>query len=101
RGLHAPRRKHGAADKRRVDREVSLATAHGSGFEVPADSISPGAKVQQREQEQALLAALERLPATYRQMITWHHRDGVTFEEVGARLGSSAEAARKPWSRAP
>jgi RNA polymerase sigma-70 factor, ECF subfamily len=93
-------RQYQLADRRSIDREVSPGAVDGPGFDPAADSISPGAKAQQRERERALHAALGRLPANYRQVIAWHHRDGATFEEIGSRLGGSAEAARKVWSRA-
>ena len=33
-------------------------------------------------------------------MILWHQQDRLTFEAIGERLGTSADAARKRWARA-
>ena len=41
-----------------------------------------------------------RLPEHYRQVVLWHHDEGLTFEAIAARMGISAEAARKLWGRA-
>ena len=46
------------------------------------------------------MAALGRIPEHYRQVVVWHQYDRLTFEEIGRRLGRSAESARKLWSRA-
>ena len=40
------------------------------------------------------------MPDHYREIITWHHREQLSFEEIGRRHGISAEAARKRWTRA-
>ena len=52
------------------------------------------------ESEAALRQALEALPDDYRRTVIWHQYDGLAFEEIGVRLGRSAEATRKLWSRA-
>jgi DNA-directed RNA polymerase specialized sigma24 family protein len=36
----------------------------------------------------------------YREVVTWHHCEQLSFEEIGRRHGISAEAARKRWTRA-
>ena len=46
------------------------------------------------------MAALGRIPEDYRRVVVWHQYDRLTFEEIGERLGRSAEAIRKLWSRA-
>jgi len=40
-----------------------------------------------------------QLTAEIHQIIQWHHRDRLTFEEIGQRLNRSAEAVRKLWAR--
>jgi RNA polymerase sigma factor (sigma-70 family) len=61
---------------------------------------TPSRELARREREAALLAALERLPGPYRDVVIWHHREQLAFEEIGRRRGISAEAARKLWARA-
>ncbi len=47
-----------------------------------------------------VLAALNRLPETLRQVIVWRHREECSFEEIGRRLERSDTGARKLWLRA-
>jgi RNA polymerase sigma-70 factor, ECF subfamily len=80
-------------------REVSLAdrsVAEG----VPAPAPSPSSTVIAGEREHALERGLAQLPDDYRLVLLWHHREGLPFDEIGARLGRSADAARRLWSRA-
>jgi RNA polymerase sigma-70 factor, ECF subfamily len=53
-----------------------------------------------REEATALSQALERLNELDRQVIHWRQWEKHSFPEIGTRLGKSAEAARKIWSRA-
>lgn len=47
-----------------------------------------------------LHSAVAELPDEARTVITWRHQEGLGWEEIGSRLGKSAEAARKVWFRA-
>jgi RNA polymerase sigma-70 factor (ECF subfamily) len=89
-------------DKRKIDREISLSDTPLVDFlnnvQGPADS--PSAEALAREEDQALHDALGRLPEPYRQVIHWRNYERLSFEQVGQRLGRSAEAARKLWTRA-
>lgn len=87
------------AAKRQVEREVSF---QGTVFEEPetVERDSPQAVAISQEQHQALMRALERLPGPARDVIQWRNYDRCSFEEIGQRLGRSAEAARKVWVRA-
>jgi RNA polymerase sigma-70 factor (ECF subfamily) len=80
---------------REVRREVSLA-----GAAVPAPGPSPSSVLIAGERDRAVEWHLQRLPEDYRAVILWHHRDGLPFDEIGRRLGRSADAARRLWSRA-
>jgi RNA polymerase sigma factor (sigma-70 family) len=53
-----------------------------------------------REQDEALERALAQLPESSGQVIRWRNYERCSFEEIGRRLGKSAEAARKVWVRA-
>jgi RNA polymerase sigma-70 factor (ECF subfamily) len=91
------------ANRRRAAREVSL-DADGPGDRLRAELVGVGPTPEQSvlrlEEEQQVRAALERLPAAYAQALLLRQRDGLTFEEVGHRLGRSAEAARHLFDRA-
>jgi RNA polymerase sigma factor (sigma-70 family) len=68
--------------------------------EPPARNGSPSSVLAAREQDHALGQALEQLPEHYRQVIHWRNYERLEFEDIGRRLGRSAEAARKLWGRA-
>jgi RNA polymerase sigma-70 factor (ECF subfamily) len=85
--------------KRAVHREVALPAEGVSGG--PADDApSPSAVAVAGEQAEALRRALERLPEEYRLALLLRHQEELSFEEIGKRLGRTANAARKLWARA-
>jgi RNA polymerase sigma-70 factor (ECF subfamily) len=96
------RRRYRETHKRNAAREVSMGAAEaGSRWGLlPAEQETPGGAAARREQVATLFAALGRLGETHRQVVLWYQYDRLTFEEIGRRLGRSAEAARKLWSRA-
>ena len=90
-----------SADKRQVAREVPLAECGADGLlDLPLPGPSPSSFAAARERDAALLRALERLPEEYRQVVHWRSYGRLPFDEVGRRMGRSAEAARKLWVRA-
>jgi RNA polymerase sigma-70 factor (ECF subfamily) len=94
------KRRYLGTDKRCLSREVSLAEGSAGGVpDVPAADLSPSSRVAAHEQDVALREALERLPADYREVLRLRQED-MGFEEIGLRLGRSAEASRKLWARA-
>lgn len=84
--------------KRRLCLEVRIDAPSGAAS-LKAGTPSPSQHAVRREQELALARALDRLPDRYRQAVVWRHQEGLSFEEIGHRLGGSAEAARKVWAR--
>jgi RNA polymerase sigma-70 factor (ECF subfamily) len=98
RQLANKRRHFGATAKRKVHREIRIEEWARLG--VRASEESPSSDVARRERESALCEALSRLPEHYREVVVWHQRDRMTFEEIGQLRGVSAEAARKLWTRA-
>jgi RNA polymerase sigma-70 factor, ECF subfamily len=92
-------RRYRETEGRRAAREVSLESGAPCG-DLAADTTSPCSRAIRREQERALVGALDRLPEHYRRAVLWRHREGLDFEEIGRRLDCSADAARKVWARA-
>jgi RNA polymerase sigma-70 factor (ECF subfamily) len=92
------RRRYGATAKRRQAMEVPV--SRQDEMSPVSREPTPSRELVRLEREAALLAAVERLPEAYCEVVLWHHRDRLTFEEVGRRRGISAEAARKRWARA-
>jgi len=98
RNLAKERRRFGATAKRSVQREVTI--PEGVRLDCVGRDETPSRELARREREAALIEVLERLPDHYREVVVWHHREQLSFEEIGERSGISAEAARKLWTRA-
>jgi RNA polymerase sigma-70 factor (ECF subfamily) len=97
------RRRYRDTQKRQLAREVALGgDDSGSGLAgiLAAGTLSPSGQAMEHEQDQALQAALGRLPEDYRRVITLRHEHQLPFEEIGRLLDRSPEAARKLWARA-
>jgi RNA polymerase sigma-70 factor, ECF subfamily len=100
--LAVHRRRYRGTRKRRISLEVPLGgSSSGRAWQaLRHDSVTPGGAAVRGEQGAALLAALARIRDDYRQVVVWHQYDQLTFEQIGQRLGRSAEAIRKLWKRA-
>lgn len=94
-------RQYRHAQKRNVQTEVSLETLSQAqlGACLECQNSTPSKHLIAEERDDALFEAIGRLPADYRNVMLWHHRDKFSFEDIGRRLGKSAEAVRKLWSR--
>jgi RNA polymerase sigma-70 factor (ECF subfamily) len=95
------------AAKRDSRRELSLDLYTRDGetgcereHRLAADTPSPHEEAVMREQVAHLQAALARLPELYRQVIGLRCYEGRAFADIGRSLNTSAEAARKLWTRA-
>ena len=100
--LHASQRAFHTL-KRDVWHETRLDA--GQGPHGPADRFAtheagPEDMAIALEQEAALDRAICRLPLHYQEIVHLRNRDGLSFDEVGARLGRSADAVQKLWTRA-
>jgi RNA polymerase sigma-70 factor, ECF subfamily len=98
RNIAQDRRRFGATAKRQVQREETV--PEQMPLEDAQHVDTPSRNLALRELETALVEGLNRIPPHYREVVTWHHREQLSFEEIGRRLGISAEAARKRWKRA-
>jgi RNA polymerase sigma-70 factor (subfamily 1) len=87
-----------ATAKRQVQREVTV--PEQMPLEDAQHVDTPSRNLALRELETALVEGLNRIPPHYREVVTWHHREQLSFEEIGRRHGISAEAARKRFKRA-
>ena len=79
-----------ATQKRQLDRERSLDESGPQGVlghQLPAESSTPSVRAMRLEEAQQVRQAVERLPEDqHRQVLVWHHWEGVTFAEIGRRL---------------
>ncbi len=94
------RRSHLVAQKKGYERPTPREDAAALGARLPSTITPPPRRLQINERDRAIRAALKKLPEHDRELVLWHHDDGLTFEAVGGRLGISADAARKRWNRA-
>jgi RNA polymerase sigma-70 factor (ECF subfamily) len=95
-------RRYRNTGKRNLRRETAMPGGSDSGrpFAVPAGDPSPSQHMVANEERMQLLAALDRLPEHYREVIELRHKEGLDYQEIGNRLQRSAEAVRKLWARA-
>ena len=99
---------HLLAAKRDIRREISMERCgDDAGHSSPrlksllrADIASPSAAVQRREDSIALDDLLAQLPRKYRDVLTWRNIQGLSFEEIAARMDRKPGATRMLWLRA-
>jgi RNA polymerase sigma-70 factor (ECF subfamily) len=65
-----------------------------------ARESSPSDRAARSEQAVLLADALGRMPEAYREVLILRHLEGLSFAEVAAQMGRSAEAVKKLWARA-
>ena len=96
------RRLYRATDKRRSTREVALDPGDSASQPggLAAAIPSPSKAAMSQEQTVALQQIVDALPAHYRQVLRLRHQEDRSFEDIGARMNRSANAARKLWARA-
>jgi RNA polymerase sigma-70 factor (ECF subfamily) len=86
---------------REVSLEAELDASSRRLGELLADSgPSPSAKADRNEQAVLLADALARLPEDYREVIVLRNLEGLSHEEVAARMGRGVGAVRMLWLRA-
>jgi len=94
------------ADKRDIRREVHLDThgpttgsrtvrAHGS-----IEPTTPSVILSKKEDLSKLEQAIDQLKPEYRDVIVWAKIDGLSYKEIGEKLGKSADAVGMLLSRA-
>lgn len=94
------------ANKRDIRKEARLdgyrPTLEDSFVEAldAVDTRTPSAIISKREELYKLSRAIDALKPEYRQVIVLTKIDGLTYKEIGDRLGKSSEAVRKLVSRA-
>jgi RNA polymerase sigma-70 factor (ECF subfamily) len=90
-------RRHAGVSKRDARREQRLDT---DAPVADTGQPSPSAEVVSIERSASLNAAIDDLPSDQATVLRWVHQEGLTLTEAGARMGRSADAARKLYGRA-
>lgn len=94
-------RRYTGTGKRDPRREVMLnRDDSASGMQLTGGDPTPSRILVAQEEQRELLDAINRLPGHYRDAILFRHRDGMSYAEIGEKLGRTPEAVRKLWARA-
>jgi RNA polymerase sigma-70 factor (ECF subfamily) len=98
-------RRYAATQARDLAREVSLdaelaASSRRLGGLLADDGPSPSEAADRHEQAVRLADALARLPDDYREVIVLRNLEGLSHEDVAARMGRAVGAVRMLWLRA-
>lgn len=97
------RRFHLETGKRNAGLERPIpddASASDGGAELPSPQQTPSQWAMKKERLDALEVALARLPDEQQQVIVLRNQQHLSFEEIGAKMDKTADAARKLWARA-
>lgn len=90
------------AQKRAANREESLSVVvdrHGISV-LRAGSNMPDHSAMRREDAALVTLMLTQVPDDYQTILRLRYWEGLTFPQIGDRIGRSEEAARKLWFRA-
>ncbi len=66
----------------------------------PVDAMTPSVIMSRKEDLDKLEGALDALKPEYREIIILTKIEGLSYQEIGQRLGKSGDAVRKLVSRA-
>jgi RNA polymerase sigma-70 factor (ECF subfamily) len=88
--------------RRELSRETSLDEFDSAvqPVAVATSGHTPRSAAVATEEAMLLRRALLRLPEEYREVVVLRNWERQSFDEIGRRIGRTAEAARKLWSRA-
>ena len=92
--------RHVAAGKRDVRREQRMRTGSVDGFGAAPDQSTPSEEAVSAEEQDVLRAAVATLPEDHATVVRLVHIEGLSLVDAGARMGRSADAARKLYGRA-
>ncbi|HEU4395550.1 MAG TPA: sigma-70 family RNA polymerase sigma factor [Planctomycetota bacterium] len=92
--------RHVAARKRDVRRERRMRTGSVDGFGAAPGQSTPSEEAVSAEEQDVLRAAVATLPEDHATVVRLVHLEGLSLFDAGARMGRSADAARKLYGRA-
>ena len=71
-----------------------LAASDGNGEVLASRAPSPSNHAIQSELTRALVQALVCLPERYQQAVAWRHQEQLSWDEIGQRMGCTADAVQ-------
>ena len=89
--LHAGKRD--IRKERPLHKDASRSRNDHARVHEPARNTTPSLILSGREELDKLEEAIDQLKPEYRQVIVWAKLDGLSYREIGERLGKSADAA--------
>jgi len=95
-------RSYRSSEKRDVSREVPGDSPVGEPLfaRLISRGETPSRSLMDEEVLGSVRAAVQRLPEHYQSVVILRNYERLPFEEIGARIGHTPEAARKLWCRA-
>lgn len=96
-------RRYRDTEKRDTRREQPLDDADSRQhlFLISArQSDTPGTRLHRKQESERVRAALGELSEVHRQIIIWRDIEGLSWDDIAAKLDRSYDAVRKLWSRA-
>jgi RNA polymerase sigma-70 factor (subfamily 1) len=103
RRMDALRQQYRRTAKRQIKRERSLNDLDVQEFLnslVTEPDQTPGSRAARKERHERIHRAIETLPPEYRQVILWHNRDGLGWQQIARKVDRSPDAVRMLWERA-
>jgi len=88
------------ADKRNIRKEVSPIERSSAGALGPVATTTPSVIVSKREDLDKLERAIDKLRPEYREVIILKKIEGLSYKEIGNRLGKTTDAVGMLVSRA-
>ncbi len=97
--------RHYTSQRRNIHLEQELQTAIDQSScllsaKLAAQDTTPSEHAIERERAVLVAEALEQLPDHYREVVILRDFEGLTPNEIGARIGRTPDAVRKLWARA-
>ena len=86
--------------KRNARLEVNVDEQSAIGRRLLDENLTPSSEAIRQEKMKLLANAISGLPDDYQRVIRHRNLEQLPFEDIGAQMGRSAEAARKLWARA-
>ena len=95
-------RSYRRSEKRDVSREIAAESAASEPLfaRLKSRGETPSRLLMNEEMLGSVRAAVQRLPEQYQSVVILRNYERLPFEEIGARIGRTPEAARKLWCRA-
>jgi RNA polymerase sigma-70 factor (ECF subfamily) len=95
------RRKRKGEPERELSLDEFVPTSNGEfRLQIPVDGLSPEEALQNKELQQALDSAINKLPRKYKMVLVLRDMEGLSAKEVGTIMGLNERAVKSRLHRA-